>query len=450
MSAAPPPRSVEVADRVVATLFRRAEEIARLSLVPCGRGRDWTPVLDRVLASRLGAFPVMLAGLAAVLWVTVVGANHPSAVLAAVFSTVETWLDGAFASAGAPAWLHGVLVQGVYRTVAWVVSVMLPPMAIFFPCFALLEDLGYLPWVAFNLDALFKRVGACGKQALTMSMGLGCNAAGVIACRIIDSPRERLVAVLTNSFTVCNGRFPTLIALATILTARYGLPGVGSGLAATLVVVGVVLTGVSVTFGVSWLLTRTLLRGAPSFSVLELPPFRWPRVVQVLVRSALDRTLFVLARAVKVAAPAGALVWVLANVHVGGLSLVGRLAGWLDPVGRLVGLDGFILVAFILGLPANEIVLPLLLMGYLSAGTMVRPDSLGALGAILAANGWGPATAVCFMLFSLLHWPCATTLLTVRAETKSAFWTAAAALIPTLVAFVVCGAVAGVARLAGV
>jgi len=446
----PEPRSSTVTDQIVTSLYRQAERLANEATLPQGRGRDFTPFIDRLLASRLTGFPIMLLTLGLVLWTTVVGANYPSQVIGGFLFAVEDRLSALFLAAGAPAWLHGILVLGVYRTLAWVVSVMLPPMAIFFPCFTLLEDLGYLPRVAFNLDAVFKAAGACGKQSLTMCMGLGCNAAGVIACRIIDSPRERLIAILTNNFVICNGRFPTLIALSTVLVNQFvrGSPG-AAGALASLIVVGIVLAGIVATFAVSWLLSRTLLRGVPSFFALELPPFRWPRVGQVLLRSVMDRTLFVLRRAVAVAAPAGALVWVLGNTFIDGQSILGHFAVWLGPLGCLLGLDGFILTAFILGLPANEIVLPILLMGYLSTGMMVKLDSLPALGAALAAHGWTWLTALCYMLFSLLHWPCATTLLTIWKETRSRLWTAAAALIPAGVAFIVCAAVAQVARALG-
>lgn len=432
-----------ITDRVVASIYRRAEQVAQEAIIPTGRGRDFTPFIDKLLTSRLTGFPIMLLTLGLVLWMTVVGANYPSQVIGAFLFGIQDWLSKVFLAAGAPVWLHGVFVLGMYRTLAWVVSVMLPPMAIFFPCFTLLEDLGYLPRVAFNLDAIFHRAGACGKQSLTMSMGFGCNAAGVIACRIIDSPRERLLAILTNNFVICNGRFPTLIAISTILVNQWvrGWAGGGGGLA-SLIVVGIVLTGIAATFAVSWLLSLSLLRGVPSFFALELPPFRWPQVGQVLLRSVMDRTIYVLWRAVTVAAPAGALVWILGNTFAGGQSITAHLAGWLGPLGRLMGLDGFILAAFILGLPANEIVLPILLMSYLSTGTMIKLDSFQALAQVLVAHGWTWLTALSFMLFSLLHWPCATTLLTIWKETRSRLWTVVAALIPAGVAFIVCSAVA--------
>lgn len=439
----------QAADRIVGALYRRAEGVARAAVTRHGPGRDITPALDRVLTSRLTGFPVMLLALGAVIWLTVVGSNYPSEALAALLFGLGDRLDALLAAIGAPAVVHGLLIDGVYRGLSWVISVMLPPMTIFFPLFTLLEDLGYLPRVAFNLDAAFKRAGACGKQALTMSMGLGCNAAGVIACRIIESPRERLIAILTNTFTVCNGRFPALIVLSTIFVSRTLRSSLGTGAAATLVVVGVILAGLVTTFAVSWLLSRTLLRGLASSFILELPPFRWPRVRQVIIRSILDRTLFVLWRAVIVAAPAGAVVWILGNTFVGDQSLLAHLAGWLGPLGVFLGLDGFILVAFILGLPANEIVLPILLMSYLSTGAMMEFDSVQVLEEVLVSHGWTGLTALCFMLFSLLHWPCGTTLLTVWKETQSGRWALAAFLIPALVATLVCAVVArGAALLA--
>lgn len=419
-----------VQDRIVAAIYRRAEAVAaRVVEAPAGPARGWEACIDDVLTSRVLGYPLMLALLGLVFWLTLAGANVPSAVLAGLFSGLEAKLTALCRAAGVPGWLHGILVLGVYRTVAWVVAVMLPPMAIFFPLFALLEDLGYLPRVAFNLDRFFRKAGTQGKQALTMGMGFGCNAAGVVACRIIDSPRERLIAILTNVFVPCNGRLPTLILLAGTLG--------GGSLAAAGAVAGLVLLGVAATFLVSWTLARTLLRGTPSTFALELPPYRPPQLGRILVRSFCDRTFVVLKRAVTVAAPAGAVIWLLANFCPGGTSLLARLVGALDPLGRLLGLDGFILAAFILGLPANEIVLPVLLMGYLAAGTMAQA-SVTALQDLLLANGWTWLTVLNTMLFSLLHYPCGTTLLTIWKETGSRRWTAVAVLLPTLVALTVC------------
>ena len=391
--------------------------------------------LDRVLTSRLTGIPLMLLLLGVILWLTVAGANLPSQWLSRGFG----WLGSVLAGwlAGAPEWLSALLVDGVWRVTAWVVSVMLPPMAIFFPLFTLLEDLGYLPRVAFLMDHAFQKARACGKQALTMAMSLGCNACGVTGCRIIDSPRERLIATLTASLMPCNGKFPTLIALITIffVGSRGGIAGSLLGAALLL---GALLLGAAATLACSRLLSATVLKGAPSSFTLELPPFRRPRVGQVVVRSLLDRTVFVLGRALAVAAPAGLAIWLLANVEAGGQSLLDWCTGFLDPFARLFGLDGVILMAFLLGWPANEIVIPVMLMAYLSAGTLVEYGDLAALGELLAGQGWTWLTAVCVILFSLFHWPCSTTCLTIRKETGSWKWTALAAAIPTALGFGLC------------
>jgi len=329
----------------------------------------------------------------------------------------------------------------MYKTLAWVVSVMLPPMAIFFPLFTLLEDLGYLPRVAFNLDRLFKMCGTHGKQVLSMCMGFGCNAAGIISCRIIDSPREKLIAIVTNNFVPCNGRFPTLIAVAMIFMGGLTASSGGTFIATT-VVMGMVLIGIAITLITSFLLSKTLLKGVPSSFTLELPPFRKPQLGRIIIHSILDRTIFVLARAMVVAAPAGLIIWILANVHLADQSILALGASYLDPFARAIGLDGFILIAFILGLPANEIVLPILIMAYLSSGAMLELDSLQDMGNLFIKHGWTWLTALCTMLFSLLHFPCGTTLWTIARETKSVKWTLLAFLIPTSIAVVVCFLVA--------
>lgn len=400
--------------------------------------------LDRLFTSRATGIPVMLLLLTGILWITIEGANLPSELLSRLFFWGQERLTDLFAALGAPDWLHGALVLGIYRVLAWVVSVMLPPMAIFFPLFTLLEDFGYLPRVAFVLDHAFQKAHACGKQALTMCMGFGCNACGVTGCRIIDSPRERLIAILTNNFVPCNGRFPTLIA---ILTMFFTTGGEHSGLRGALLLTGVILLGVLCTFWVSKLLSATLLKGVPSSFALELPPYRTPRVGQVLLRSVVDRTLFVLGRAAAVAAPAGLVIWLFANVTVGGQSVLAWCTGFLDPFARLFGLDGVILMAFILGLPANEIVVPIILMAYLCDGSLVEMNDLAALRALLVANGWTGVTAVCTILFSLFHWPCSTTCLTIKKETGSWKWTAVAFLLPTAVGLCTCFLVANLARL---
>ena len=402
--------------------------------------------LDRLLTSPTVGLPVMLLLLGLVFWLTIWGANAPSALLSRGLMALQAPLRSLLA--GAPPWVQGALVDGVYRTAAWVVAVMLPPMAIFFPLFTLLEDAGYLPRVAFMMDGCFRAAGGSGRQSLTMCMGFGCNACGVTGCRIIDSPRERLVAILTNAFVPCNGRFPTLIALISLFFLGGSL-GFGRSLLATALFLGCILFAVAMTLLASRLLTATVLRGQLSAFSLELPPYRMPRVGQVLVRSLLDRTLFVLGRAVTVAAPAGLLIWILGSISVRGGSLLTVLAGALDGPGRLMGLDGMVLLAFLLGFPANEIVLPVLLMGYLQTGSLTDYGSLAELSAVLTANGWTAETAVCMLVLCLLHFPCGTTCLTILHETGSARWTALAAALPTAMGAAVCIVIHGVWTLLG-
>ncbi|HWQ51585.1 MAG TPA: ferrous iron transport protein B [Terriglobales bacterium] len=404
--------------------------------------------IDRLLTSKLTGIPIMLALLFGVFWLTITGANVPSGLLAQGLFSLEDNISGILLRAGAPVWLRGILVDGVYKTLAWVVSVMLPPMAIFFPLFTLLEDLGYLPRVAFNLDNFFRKACAHGKQALTMCMGFGCNAAGIIGCRIIDSPRERLIAIITNNFVPCNGRFPTLIAIITMFFAGTAGGGLASALS-TLMLTGVIVLGVVMTLLISKLLSKTILKGLPSSFNLELPPYRRPQLGRVILRSILDRTLFVLGRAVVIAVPAGLLIWILANTNVGGASLLAQCAAFLDPFARSLGMDGFILMAFILGFPANEIVVPIIIMSYLATGSLTELESLSELHALFVSHGWTWLTAVCTMLFSLLHWPCGTTCLTVKKETGSLKWTLVSFAVPTVTGIAVCFAVASAARLLG-
>ncbi len=389
--------------------------------------------LDRFLTGRITGGLTMLLLLTVVFWLTMTGANYPSALLYDWLFSFEEILSRAAETLHAPWWLSGVLIDGVYRVTAWIVSVMLPPMAIFFPLFTLLEDSGYLPRVAFNMDSAFKKCRACGKQCLTMAMGLGCNAAGVTGCRIIDSPRERLIAILTNSLVPCNGRFPLLTAMISLFMARRA-----GSLFSALLLTGFILLSFGMSFFASWLLSHTVLKGVPSFFTLELPPYRRPQAGKVLVRSLLDRTLFVLGRAVTAAAPAGLLIWLLANITIGGTSLLSLLAGFLDPAGRLLGLDGVILMAFLLGFPANEIVLPIILMAYLETGTLVSMEDSASLYNLLTAHGWTVKTAVCMAVFSLFHWPCATTCLTIKKETGSLKWTAVSILLPAAAGCILC------------
>lgn len=402
--------------------------------VRTGNGAGKGSRADRILTGKLTAFPVMFLLLMGILWLTVTGANYPSELLSRLFSRLEGGVSSLLTSAGAPEVLTSLLCEGVIRVVGWVVSVMLPPMAIFFPLFTLLEDVGYLPRIAYNLDRGFAGCSACGKQALTMCMGFGCNAVGVTGCRIIDSKRERLLAVLTNSFMPCNGRFPILIAVISMFSACVGLWG--SAILALVIVLAVMIT-----LGVSKLLSETVLRGVPSSFTLELPPYRTPQFGKVLIRSVLDRTLFVLGRAAAVAAPTGLVIWLLANTGSGGISTLSRLSGFLDPVGRIMGLDGVIILAFILGLPANEIVIPIIIMCYVSGGSLVGCASLPELKNLLVSNGWNTVTAINTVIFTVFHWPCSTTLLTVKKETGKARCAIAAALIPTVIGTVLCIAV---------
>jgi ferrous iron transport protein B len=461
-------------DELVASLYRRAADVAARSVRASTKRRAFADErIDRILTHPVLGMPVMAALLAIVFWLTIVGANVPSSFLAGLLMTdggLSGWskaylgieapamlsvslyqlLHSAFEFVQAPPGLSGFLVDGVYLGLAWVVSVMLPPMAIFFPLFTLLEDLGYLPRVAFNLDWLFKRAGAHGKQALTMAMGFGCNAAGVIACRIIDSPREKLIAILTNTFVPCNGRFPTLVTTASLFVAgALVMPGtLAASLIGTATVVGVVVVGVATTLLMSWILARTILRGQPSAFILELPPYRRPSIGRVIYTSLIDRTMFVLYRACVVAAPAGGIIWLIANFELGNASIAQHVSGFLDPFGRLLGLDGVILLAFIIAIPANEIVMPTALMLYMNQSKMVQLDG-AVLSTVLTDHGWTVLTAVSLMLFSLMHNPCGTTIWTIWSETKSVRWTAFGALMPLAVAMLVCAFVANVVRLFG-
>ncbi len=445
-------------DKMTERTFHAAEQITATSQV---RGLKKTSVdidwaLDRLLTNRWVGFPVMLLILAAVFWTTIEGANVPSAMLASLLiDTMHPLLRTFGESTGLPWWANGFLFDGVYLATAWVVAVMLPPMAIFFPLFTLLEDFGYLPRVAFNLDSLFRRAGAHGKQALTMCMGFGCNAAGVVATRIIDSPRERLIAILTNNFSLCNGRWPTQILIATIFIGALA-PAHLAGLASASAVVGIALLGVATMFFSSWLLSQTVLRGqATSFS-LELPPYRPPRVLQTLYTSIIDRTLIVLWRAVIFAVPAGAVIWLSSNVTIGTLSIAEHAVAWLNPLGMFLGLNGVILVAYIVAIPANEIVIPTILMltvltdqltGGAGTGVMFELESATATSDLLRGSGWTLLTGVNLMLFSLLHNPCSTTIYTIFRETRSARWTTLAAVLPLAMGFTVCFVVAQIWRL---
>lgn len=439
----------ELRDKLVSTIVRIGENISEKVINKKNKNYNNLDIkIDKILTSKALGIPIMLLLLGLVFWITIVGANYPSQMLADLLFSLEDKFALFFNYINAPEWMYSLLVTGMYRTLAWVVAVMLPPMAIFFPLFTILEDLGYLPRVAFNMDNFFKKSCACGKQALTMCMGFGCNAAGIIGCRIIDSPRERLIAIITNNFVPCNGRFPTLIAIITMFFAGVAM-GPFKSVISTLMLLGVIVLGIIMTLLVSKILSKTILKGVPSSFTLELPPYRKPKIGSVIVRSIFDRTLFVLGRAVSVAIPAGIVIWIMANIKMGNLSILDHCANFLQPFAHLIGLDGYILMAFILGFPANEIVLPIIIMSYMASGSLIEFDNLVQLKTLLLDHGWTWLTALCTMVFSLMHWPCSTTCLTIKKETQSFKWTLVSFLVPTICGIVICFIIANVARLIG-
>ena len=431
----------KVSDENTTQFLRRAEEICSRNIT--FEKSDYNKKdrkIDKILTSKLTGIPIMLLLLGLVFWITLSVANYPSSMLFELFSWLGEKITNSLSKTSLPIWFISALMDGIYRVLTWVVSVMLPPMAIFFPLFTILEDLGYLPRIAFNLDNIFKKCKACGKQALTMCMGFGCNACGVTGCRIIDSPRERLIAILTNNFVPCNGRFPTMISIISMFFV-FGMSGIINSITGVLLLMLVILIGIGATFLFSKILSETILKGEASSFTLELPPYRTPEWGKVIVRSLLDRTLFVLGRAVVVAAPAGLLIWILANVTISDVSILNYCTDFLDPFARLMGLDGVILMAFILGFPANEIVFPIILMTYMSTGKLIEMNSIVEMREVLIANGWTYVTAICTMMFSLMHWPCSTTCLTIKKETGSLKWTAVSVILPTLCGILVCMAI---------
>ena len=428
-------------DRVVTNIMQKAEEISKE--VCTFDNEDYGArdrKIDKILTSKKFGIPIMIFFLGIIFWITIIGANYPSNLLFNMFNWFQDKLVIFAEYIHCPEWLSNMLIYGVYQTLTWIVAVMLPPMAIFFPLFTFLEDLGYLPRIAFNMDGFFKKACCSGKQMITMCMGFGCNACGVTGCRIIDSPRERLIAILTNNLVPCNGRFPLLISIATIFIAGAyaGSNGFLASLLSAIAVIIVIIFGIYLTLVISRILSNTILKGIPSSMVLELPPYRKPQFGKILVRSILDRTLFVLGRAIAVAAPAGLVIWLLANIGINGESLLTIIANFLNHFAKLMGLDGYILTAFILGMPANEIVLPIILMCYLKGGTLVNIEDTVQIGQILIHNGWNMLTAINVMLFTVLHFPCTTTLLTIKKETGSWKWTALSFAIPTVCGIVLC------------
>lgn len=429
-----------IRDEIIATEIKLASDIA-FSTVRCGKDAPYSRdrKLDRILLATKTGIPIMLIFLGVILWITIIGANYPSELLGRLLFGLGGKMSAMLLKAGAPAWLDGVLIQGIYKVLAWVVSVMLPPMAIFFPMFTLLEDLGYLPRMAFLMDPCFRCANACGKQAITMSMGFGCNACGVTGCRIIDSPRERLIAMITNSLVPCNGRFPVIITIITMffITGK----GAVSSVLSALLLLGAIMLGVIMTLLISKLLSVTVLKGETSSFTLELPSYRRPQIGRVLIRSILDRTLFVLGRACTAAAPCGLIIWLMANIHIADGTLLSIAADILDPFGQLMGLDGVILLGFILGFPANEIVMPMIIMTYLAQGSLTELTDTMQLHSLLSEHGWTFSTAICMLIFTLFHFPCATTCLTIKKETGSLKWTMLSFLIPTLTGILLCMAV---------
>lgn len=437
-------------DEIISCIFITAEGIAA-ECVKHSADKKYVRdrKIDRILTGKLTGIPIMLLMLFIILWITITGANYPSALLSELFGKAESLLYNGLSSIGTPVMLNSVLTEGIFRVLAWVVSVMLPPMAIFFPLFTILEDYGILPRIAFNLDKAFKKAGACGKQALCLCMSLGCNACGITGARIIDSKRERLIAIITASIMPCNGKFPTIISVITMFAI--GVPAVaGSDFLAALLLSVTIAASIAAVMLSSRFLSKTLLKGMPSSFTLELPPYRTPQFAKVIVRAFLDRTLFVLGRAVIVAIPAGLIIWLMANVPAGDASLLSHCTEFLDPFGRMMGLDGVILLAFILGFPANEIVVPIIIMAYSEGTALTEISELSALKDLFILNGWTSVTAICMVIFVLFHFPCSTSCITVYKETKSLKWTAVSFALPTVIGIVLCIAVNGICTLSGI
>ena len=435
----------EISDMIATACVEKAEEIARKTVKCPSEYNLLDRKIDRIMTSKKFGYPIMLLLLALIFWITVSGANYCSEALSFLFAYIEKGLMIMLEYFNAPPIIKSFVIEGIFRVPSWVVSVMLPPMAIFFPLFTLLEDSGYLPRVAYSLDKPFKCCGGCGKQALTACMGFGCNAAGVIGCRIIDSKRERMLAILTNNFVPCNGRFPMIIALISMFFVT--VSGFLGSFISAVALTAVIMSGIAMTFVATYILSKTFFKGVPSFYTLEMPSYRKPKIGSVIVRSVFDRTLFVLARSLAVAIPAGIVIWLMANTTINGDTLLALSSQLLDPIGRILGLDGAILLAFILGFPANEIVIPIALMIYLSGNTLVDMSSLDTMRQILIANGWTAVTAVCTIMFSLFHWPCSTTVLTIKKETGSLKWALLSVVYPTAFGVIICMIISFISKL---
>ena len=403
--------------------------------------------IDKILTSKKYGIPIMLLTLGIILWITIIGANYPSELLNKGLFYIYDKLLILLTNLGINITIIDFLLNGIYKVVAWVISVMLPPMAIFFPLFTLLEDLGYLPRIAFNMDKVFKKCGAHGKQSLTMCMGYGCNACGVIGCRIIQSKKEKLIAILTNVFSPCNGRFPTLIAIISIFLVSASSNKFASSTLSALTLLGLIIFSVLITLLISKILSKTILKGEPSSFTLELPPYRKPKILDTIIRSILDRTIFVLGRAIYISIPAGILIWLTANITINNVSILSYLSNFLEPLGSLIGLDGPILIAFFLGLPANEIVIPILLMAYTQMTSLTDYSSLTELKTLLSNNNWTIITAISFMIFTICHFPCGTTIMTIKKETNNIKWTLLSILIPTITGLILCFIVSNILKI---
>lgn len=430
--------NINYKDIIISKIVETAEKISnKVCIFEDKNYSERDRKIDKILTSKKYGIPIMILFLGLIFWLTIVGANYPSQFLFDIFSKFQEKLINFATYINCPSWLSDMLILGVYQTLTWVVSVMLPPMAIFFPLFTILEDLGYLPRIAFNMDGFFKKACCSGKQMITMCMGFGCNACGVTGCRIINSPRERLIAIITNNLVPCNGRFPFLITIATIFIAGT-IEGIGASIISTISVMLVIVLGIFLTLIISKVLSKTILKGMSSSFILEMPPYRKPQFCKIFVRSIFDRTLFILGRAVAVAMPAGLVIWLFANIGINGSSILDLIVNFLDPFARLMGLDGYILTGFILGIPANEIVLPIILMCYLQGKALINIEDTFAIGEILRQNGWTILTAINVMIFTILHFPCATTLLTIKKETGKMRWVVLSFLIPTVCGIIIC------------
>lgn len=428
-------------DDIVTTIVNKSAEINR---EVCSYTKDnyskFDRNIDKIITSKKFGIPIMIMFLGIIFYLTICGSNYPSSILFNFFESLQDKIIFGLNYIHCPKWISEMLVLGVYKTVTWIVSVMLPPMAIFFPLFTFLEDLGFLPRLSFNVDGFFKKAGTSGKQMITMCMGFGCNAAGVVGSRIIDSPREKIIAAITNSFVPCNGRYPFLIAIATIFFSGCFL-GLPASFVSTLVVIAIILLGIILTLIISKILSNTILKGESSSFILELPPYRKPQIGKILIRSIFDRTIFVLLRAIQVAVPASIVIWLFANIYIDGITLLTLIANFLDPFAKLMGLDGYILTGFIFGIPANEIVLPIILMCYLGTNSLTDISDYGAIGEILKSHGWNLITAINVMIFTVFHFPCTTTLLTIKKETGSLKWTFLSFALPTICGILICIAI---------